>query len=138
MAIDIQGFDRSWTTGATDLGVQATINSIVCPNGYQYLFVKFSGGLIVPVTAATDKAVGILQNKPHPGDAAQVRTSGVSRIRCSDAGVTVGSVLYLDAYGMVTRTQTGSAGAVGIAEEPAASGSGYMISVCLKPFGAVI
>jgi hypothetical protein len=138
MAWDIPGFDRSWIVGATDLSASTTINGVVCPNGYQYLFVKFSGGLLVPVTAATDKAPGVLQTKTTPGQAAQMRTSGVTRVRSIDSAITVGTVVYLDAFGMVTHTQTSSAGAVGIAEEVSATGSGYMIAVCLKPLGAVI
>lgn len=138
MALEIPGFQRSWPVGATDLGSLTTINSIVRTNGYQYMFVKFAAGLLVPVTAATDKAVGILQNKPHVGDYATVMMSGVSRVASADAGIVVGSVVYLDAFGMVTRTQTSTAGAVGVAEEASANGSGFTIAVCLKPFGAVI
>lgn len=140
MATDLPGLDRSWPVGATDLSgiTPTTINGVVCPNGYQYLFVKFSGGLIVPVTAATDNAVGILQNKPKAGDYGAIRISGISRIRSADSGITLGSKLYLDAFGFVTRTQTSSAGCVGTAEEVSVSGAGFMISVLLKPLGAVI
>jgi hypothetical protein len=138
MAVDLPGFDRSWPVGATDFSSPVTINSVVCPNGYQYLFVKFSAGLLVPVTAATDKAVGIVQNKPAAGGYAQLRISGISRVRSADSGITVGSPVYLDAFGFVTRTQTGSSGCVGVAEEVSTSGGGYMISITMKPLGAVI
>ena len=143
MAWDVPGFSRSWIAGGTlgvagsDLSVANTVNSIAV-DSYRYMFVKFSGGLLVPVTAATDKAVGVLQNKPQPGAAGTVMISGVTRVRSNDATITVGTVIYLDAFGMATHTQTGSAGAVGVAEEVAAAGSGYVIAVCLKPFGAVI
>lgn len=144
MAWDIPGFDRSWTAGGSagvansDLSVAATVNGINCPNGYQYMFVKFSGGLLVPVAAATDNAVGVLQNKPIPGQPGQVRLSGVTRVRSSDSAITVGTKVYLDAFGMVTHTQTSTAGCVGVAEEVSATNAGYVIAVCLKPFGAVI
>jgi hypothetical protein len=144
MALEIQGFQRSWIAGGTagsansDLSVACTVNGISCPNGYQYMFVKFSAGLLVPVTAATDNAVGIIQSKTPPTQAATVMLSGVSRVRSSDASIVVGTKLYLDAFGMVTHTQTSSAGCIGIAEEASANATGFMIAVCLKPFGAVI
>lgn len=143
MAWEIPGFSRSWIAGGSvgvagsDLSIGNTVNSIVV-DSYRYMFVKFSGGLLVPVTAATDKAVGVLQNKPAPGQAANVMISGVTRVRSIDATITIGTVVYLDAFGMVTHTQTSNAGAVGVAEEVSATGTGYIIAVCLKPFGAVI
>lgn len=143
MAFEIPGFQRSWTAGGTagvansDLSVAATVNSISCPNGYQYMFVRFNGGVLVPVTAATQPAVGVLQNKPAPGQAATVMISGVTRVRSSDAAITVGSVVYMDAFGMVTTTGTKSAAALGIAEEVSATAAGFIIAVCLKPFGLI-
>lgn len=145
MAFEIPGFQRSWIAGGTagtagsDLSISQTINSIVCANGYQYMFVKLVAGLLVPVTANTDKVVGVLQNKPAPGQPGTVMISGTSRVRSVDSGIVVGSEVFIDAFGMVTRTQGGgTAGPVGIAEEASASGSGFMIAVTFKPFGAVI
>lgn len=140
MAFEIPGFQRSWTVGATDLGVSRTINSIVRSNGYQYMFVKFSGGLLVPVTANTDKAVGVLQNKPGVGLQATVMVSGVTRVASNDATIIVGSPLVLDGFGMVVAQGTSGGGStvVGIAEEAAASGSGFTIAMALKPFAAVV
>lgn len=143
MAFEIPGFQRSWIAGGTvgvansDLSVAATVNSISCPNGYQYMFVRFVGGVLVPVTAATQVSiVGVLQNKPAPGQSATVMVSGVTRVRSSDNTITVGSMVYVDAFGMVSHT--GTAGyCVGIAEEVSATATGYVIAVCLKPFGAL-
>jgi predicted RecA/RadA family phage recombinase len=143
MAFEIPGFQRGWTAGGTagqansDLSVACTVNSISCPNGYQYMFVKFSGGLLVPIAAATDAAVGVLQNKPVPGQEATVMTSGVTRVRSSSASITVGSKVYIDAFGMVTTTAQANQ-CVGVAEEVSATAAGYIIAVCLKPFGALI
>lgn len=142
MAWEIPGFSRSWTAGGTagvagsDLSVANTVNSISV-DSYRYMFVKFSGGLIVPIQAATDFAVGVLQNKPVPGDPATVMISGVTRVRSNDAGITVGSAVYMDGFGMVKSTATSSNHPIGIAEEVAAAASGYVIAVCLKPFGNV-
>jgi hypothetical protein len=143
MAYDIPGFERSWPAGGTlgvagsDLSVANTVNSIAV-DSYRYMFVKFSGGLLVPIAAATDNALGVLQNKPQPGQMGEVMISGVTKVRSSDATIVIGTKVYLDAYGMVTHTQTSSAGCIGVAEEVSATATGYVIAVCLKPFGAVI
>lgn len=143
MAFEIPGFQRSWIAGGTvgvansDLSVACTVNSISCPNGYQYMFVKFSGGVLVPVAAVGDFAVGVLQNKPTPGNVGTVMISGVTRVRSSDNTITVGSPIYIDAFGMVKGSPQSSNLCVGVAEEVSATNSGYIIAVCLKPFGAV-
>lgn len=143
MAFEIPGFQRSWIAGGTagtagsDLSISQTINSILCPNGYQYMFVKLVAGVLVPVTAATDKVVGVLQNKPAPGQPGTVMISGTTRVRSTDAGITVGSEVFIDAYGMVKSTGTANQ-AIGIAEEVSATASGYIIAVTLKPFGSIV
>lgn len=143
MAFEIPGFQRSWIAGGTagvansDLSVAATIGGVSCPNGYQYLFVKFSGGVLVPISGATDQAVGVLQNKPAPGQSATVMVSGVTRVRSSSNAITVGSKVYIDATGMVSNSGTANA-CVGLAEEVSATNSGFIIAVCLKPFGALL
>jgi len=143
MAFEIPGFTRGWIAGGTagtagsDLSIPATVNSIAI-DSFRYLFVKFAAGLLVPVSAATDNAVGVLQNKPAPGQIGQVMTSGVCRVKSNDAGIVVGSKLYLDAFGFVTRTQTGSSGCIGVAEEAVTGSGGFTIAVFLKQLGAVI
>lgn len=142
MAWEIPGFSRSWIAGGTtgqagsDLSVAATVNGINI-DSFRYMFVKFSGGLLVPIAAGGDFAVGVLQNKPAPGQPGTVMISGVTRVRSNDATITVGSAVYIDAYGMVKATATSANHPVGIAEEVAATGSGYVVAVCLKPFGNV-
>jgi hypothetical protein len=143
MAFEIPGFQRSWIAGGTagtpgsDLSISQTINSIVCANGYQYMFVKLVAGLLVPVTLATDKPVGVLQNKPAPGQPGTVMISGVTRVRSTDAAIVVGSEVFIDAFGMVKSTGTANQ-AVGVAEEASANGTGFIIAISLKPFGAIV
>lgn len=147
MAWEIPGFSRSWTAGGSvgvagsDLSVANTVNSISI-DSYRYMFVRFVGGLIVPVVtsqANADTAVGVLQNKPVPGDPATVMISGVTRVRSNDATITVGTPVYIDVFGMVTATAgTHSTHFAGIAEEVAAAASGYIIAVCLKPLGLLL
>lgn len=142
MAFEIPGFTRGWLAGGTagsagsDLSIAATVNSIAV-DSFRYMFVKFSGGLLVPCTAGTDFAVGVLQNKPAPGQIGQVMTSGVTRVRSNDASIVVGSTVYMDAFGMVKSTATASNHPIGIAEEAAASAGGYVIAVFLKQLGNV-
>jgi len=140
MAFDIPGFERSWPAGGTlggagDLSIARTVNSIAI-DSYRYMFVKFSGGLMVPITAATDLAVGVLQNKPQPGQMGSVMLSGVTKVRSNDATITIGTPVYIDAFGMVVSAAQAKQ-CVGISEEVAATAGGYIISVCLRPFGAL-
>lgn len=141
MAWDIPGFDRSYTAGGTvgsagsDLSIANTVNSISV-DSYRYMFVRFVSGLIAPYTATSQAAIGVLQNKPAPGQPAQVRLSGVTRVRSSDATITVGTPVYIDAFGMANSTVV-SGKCIGVAEEVSASATGYMIAVCLKPLGAM-
>lgn len=142
MAFEIPGFQRSWPAGGTlgtagsDLSVAATVNSIAI-DSFRYMFVKFSGSLLVPITAGGDFGLGVLQNKPQPGQMGSVMTSGVTRVRSNDATIIVGSTLYMDAFGMVKATATSANHPVGIAESVAPAGGGYVIAMCLKPFGNI-
>jgi hypothetical protein len=62
-------------------------------SAYQYCFVKLSADNTVDVsTVATDKILGILQNKPSvAGQAARVRVFGVSRLVAYDTSCTYGT-----------------------------------------------
>lgn len=144
MAFEVPGFNiptliagGTAGTAGSDLSLPATVNSIVL-DSFRYMNLKVSGGLLVPVTAATDKSIGVLQNKPVPGDAATVMMSGITRVRSNDATIIIGSELYLDAFGMVTTTRTGSSGSVGIAMEAAAASGGFVIAMLLNPLGAYL
>lgn len=131
MSYEIPGFTRSYEA-AVDL------------SGSYLKFVKLSGATVVAVAAATDAAVGVLQNKPNrPGtgvfigaerSSATVMTSGVSR--CVAAGaLAAGTVVYLSADGRVTGTvQAGKA--VGITETACANAN-ELVSVLLRPLGSI-
>jgi len=59
----------------------------------QFYFVKISGVNTVDVcSAATDKPVGVLQNKPTSGQAAEIVVIGVTKVS-SDAGLTAGNLI---------------------------------------------
>jgi hypothetical protein len=67
---------------------------------YQYHFVKLSADNEVTVaTGATDKVIGVLQNKPaNTGDAARVRIFGVTRVLAAGV-IAVGTKVGTDASG---------------------------------------
>ena len=65
----------------------------------QYYFVKISGANTVDVcSGATDKPIGILQNKPTSGQAAEVVVIGVSKVS-ADASLTAGNLIGTSADG---------------------------------------
>lgn len=101
----------------------------------RFRFVKMSGATIVPIAAATDKGVGVLQNTPKvAGDAGTVMISGVTRV-FSGAAITAGAAVYLDSVGRVT-TVAQAGQCVGFAEQ-AAAGADVLIAVLLKTLGSV-
>lgn len=97
------------------------------PNGgVIYRFVKITGSHQVGLcTAATDKVVGILQNKPQrPGAAATVGIFGVSNVEAS-AAIAAGALVAPTANGRaVTDAVNGKYQALA-----AASGAGELIPV---------
>lgn len=140
MAYEIPGFTRSYEAVA-DL------------SSSNLKFVKLNGATVAAVSAAADGGVGVLQNKPlRPGtvssgsstglglgpsnNAATVMIDGVTRVKTSKA-IAAGVPLYLTADGSVTDVKTGVLGkCVGISET-SASGANKIISMLLKPLGAV-
>ncbi len=119
---EIPGFTRS-LSAAGDLTAS------------KFRFVKMSGATITAVAAATDKGIGVLQNKvAAAGDAGTVMISGVTRV-FSGAAITAGSAVYLDSVGRVT-TVAQAGQCVGVAEQ-AATAADQLIAVLLKPLGAV-
>lgn len=102
-----------------------------------YKFVKLSGVNIVAVAAATDTFVlGVLQNKPSAaGQVGAVMIDGITRVKAA-AAIAAGKVVYIDATGQVTETvQAGKS--VGITMTATAN-AGELISVLLKPLGAIV
>lgn len=122
MSYEIPGFTRSFNA-AGDLTTS------------WFRFVKLSGAALAAVTAATDDAIGVLQNKPAvAGAAGTVMVSGTTRV-FSGIALTAGVTVYLDTLGRVTSVaQAGQA--VGVTET-AVTGADLLVSVLLKPLGAV-
>jgi hypothetical protein len=97
----------------------------------QYKFVKVSAANAVNlVTASTDVVLGVLQNKPVLGQAAEVECFGVTKV-LSGAAVAAGVGVMADATARaVTATATNKPQGISL---EAAAGAGELISVLLRP-----
>ena len=85
----------------------------------QYLVVKASstaGAVKVAATAATDAILGVLQNDPASGEAAEVAFSGICKVKAA-ASVTFGAPVTFNSTGQVKITTTDGDRIVGIALE---------------------
>ena len=125
-------------------GATRSYEAAVDLSGSYLKFVKLSGATIVAVSAATDGAVGVLQNKPNKAgtgvftgaekSSGTVMIGGVTRVFAA-AAIAAGVPVYLAADGSVTTTaQAGKC--VGVTETASTAG-GQLVSVLLKPLGSV-
>lgn len=104
----------------------------------QYFCVKLAAGPKVALcAAATDRAIGILQNKPAAdGRNASVRHLGISKaVSDGTSAIAVGDLVGTDANGRVVKKATADYGAIGEALDASAA-VGTIIRVRL--FGATI
>jgi hypothetical protein len=115
MAYEIPGFANGTDTASADLSAQ------------QFRFVKSSGaGTVTVCAAATDLPIGVLQNKPVAGQAANVMITGVSKV-VAGAAVAAGVEVGPDATGRAIAAVTGTR-SKGISRE-AATAAGQIIAV---------
>jgi hypothetical protein len=120
MSYEIPGFSLGTLVAGADL------------SALQYTFVAAnSSGKVVSATAGGD-VLGVLQNTPTSDGAAQVLTSGVSKVKCSGT-VTAGLAVKVAAstFGAVNASTSGKG--VGIALESGTSGQ--IVAVLLKDLG---
>lgn len=69
-----------------------------------------TNGKAVLCSAAGQRVVGILQNKPNAGEAATIATEGISKV-ISGTGITAGDYLKTDANGKAVKaTKAGTTG----------------------------
>ena len=74
-------------------------------SGKQFYFVKLASATTVTVcAAATDKPIGVLQNKPTSGQAAEVMVIGISKVS-SDAGLSAGDLIGTSGDGQADATE---------------------------------
>lgn len=101
----------------------------------QYHFMELSGNWQVDTCdAATDKAIGVLQNKPTSLQAADVRILGVSLVVADGSGtnITAGSFVGPNSGGTAVAKGTANSIVAGIALAGATT-SGAVIPVLLTP-----
>jgi len=110
-------------------GAQVSIGTLTAAadlSGKQYHFVKLASATTVNVcTAVTDKPIGVLQNDPTSGQAAEVCFLGISKV-VADATLAAGDVIGTSADSqaqpVVPGTET-TVFAAGQAIEAAAAGN---------------
>jgi hypothetical protein len=74
----------------------------------QFYFVKLSADdTVVICAAATDKPIGVLQNAPNTGEAAEVCTIGISKVS-SDAALSAGDLIGTAADGQADAKTPGT------------------------------
>lgn len=97
MAVEIPGLSKTFIAGG-DLSAAAN----------QYKFVKLSANnTVVVCTGVTDKPVGVLQNTPASGGAAEVMLFGVSKVQ-GDADLAYGDLIGTSADGQAAAYVAGT------------------------------
>lgn len=116
---------------ATYTGVPNLPGSPAVNYGKQYRFVKVTGLHQVGLcTAATDNAVGVMQNKPQVvGQAATVGIFGVTNLMAS-APISAGALVTSDVEGRAVTTAT-AADVMGVALG-SATGANTLVPVLLR------
>jgi hypothetical protein len=102
-------------------------------SGKQYVGLKLSGALAVDISSvAGSSIIGVLQNKPVLGEAAEIITHGISKCQ-ADAAVAVNVQVSVSADGQFKTAVSGDV-IVGTALE-AAGAAGEIIAVLLRNEG---
>jgi hypothetical protein len=118
MAIEQYGFDdQSYVAGA-DLRLKQ-----------YYILEEANTGAVTVTNAATDRPVGVLQNKPNTGEAAQVRQTGITK--CVSDGTTpiaIGDPVGTNNAGKCIKKSTDKDIVIGYSKS-ASSADGVVISV---------
>lgn len=119
MSQSIRDFERSFVTGATTLAAK------------QYYIVKqHTDGTAILSAAATDKHIGVLQNKPTVGQAALVRFLGTTKV-VAGGSISVGAWVTADSNGKAVATTTDKDVVIGKYLGTASAASGDIIEVQL-------
>ena len=122
MSTSIEKAEKSFVCGSVDLDTK------------QYYLVKqHTDGTIILAAAATDKIVGVLQNKPKIGEPALVRWGGTSKVKLGGT-VTVGAWLTATTDGTAIATTTDKDVVIGKLLAGASGASGDILEVQLHHF----
>jgi hypothetical protein len=115
-------------------GLKITLTAGADLSSYQHHFVKITGANTVGLcTATTDIPVGVLQNAPTSGGAAEIMVSGITKLS-SNAGITAGALLGTSTDGQaVTADPDGAAEAYYVGQAlDTSTGAGGLISALIN------
>jgi len=88
----------------------------------QYYILYLSGDQTVSVSGSNGKAIGVLQNEPNSGEAAQVRVSGTTKVIASDTSIAAGDYLTSDGNGKAEEADANNEFCIGMALEAVDTG----------------
>lgn len=102
----------------------------------QYNPVALGSTGIAAIAAATTRAVGVLQNKPLSGEAAEIRMLGTTKAVSDGSGTAIAAGDYVgpNASGVMVKKATADYNVAGMALD-ASTASGTVIRVFLTPGG---
>ena len=122
MAQSVRDFERSFVCGSASLAAKQF-----------YIVKQDTDGTIVLSSAATDKHVGVVQNKPVVGAAGVVRFIGTTKV-VAGGTIAVGAWVTADSNGKAVATTTDKDVVIGKYLGTASAASGDVIEVQLGVF----
>lgn len=122
MSVSIRDFERSFTTGASTLAAKQF-----------YIVKQHTDGTIILAAAATDKILGVLQNKPAVGSPALVRIGGTTKVVAGGA-INPGAWVTSDSNAKAVATTTDKDVVFGKYLGAAAAADGDIIEVQIHIF----
>ena len=122
MSQSVRDFERSFTCGATSLATKQF-----------YIVKQHTDGTMILAAAATDKIVGVLQNKPAVDQAALVRFLGTTKV-VAGGTISVGAWVTADSNGKAVATTTDKDVVLGKYLGTASAASGDIIEIQLGIF----
>lgn len=119
------------------IGGDATYEAGADLSGKQYYIVELANtGKVTVCDAASDVGIGVLQNKPKAGEAAQVRLTpgSLSKVVSDGSGtaIAIGDWVGTDGNGKAVKKTADKAWVIGRAES-ASSANGTIITVRIEP-----
>lgn len=112
--------------GSYGSAIIITMEAATDLSALQYTAVTAAAGKATASTAASDKAIGVLQNKPVAGENAKVMVLGVSKWTAGAALATQGTALTSGTGGKALAVATAAGYALGISLTTAAADGGII------------
>ena len=114
-----------------------TANADLSTHQFKVVSLQTTAGIcqLAATSIITSKVIGLLQNNPKSGEAAEVAYSGIAKAIAGTSTITVGAILGVNTTSRVVGTTTDNVQAIGKALA-ASSAIGDIIPVLLMPGGA--